>query len=165
MKHLLSLMILSLSLISAAEANYKNGTNVVCTGYVAKDDKYFEVNSTKFYSFDEISKGHGYVFVDTDWKSEMHLYMGGYIHPATVNGTIVNVGQAVTMTLDLRTTSPAKGSVTRPSFRVAQAYTEVSSQVFALKGEWSSYDDREKFLVDDIEVKIKYDVTCSLNKI
>lgn len=165
MKHFLASMILSLSLMVSAEASYKNGTNVVCTGYVAKDDKFFEVNTTKFYSFDEISKGQGQVFVDTDWKSEMHLFMGGYIHPATVDGSVINVGQAVTMSLDLRTTSPFKGSLVRPTFRIAQTYTEVSSQVFSLRGEWSSNQEREKFLVEDNEVKIKYDVSCTLNKI
>lgn len=165
MKQFLSLAILTISLISSAEANYKNGTNVTCTGYVTKNDKLFEVNSNKFYSFEEISKGYGYVFVDTDWKSEMHLYMGGYIHPATVNGNVENVGQGVTMTLDMGTTSAAKGSMTRPTFRVAQVYTEVSSQKFSLRGEWSSLDERESFIVDDAEVRIKYDVTCTLNKI
>jgi hypothetical protein len=146
-----------------AFAQSKSSAQINCKGYVTKNDNLFEVNSTVTYSTEELAKASGYVFIDTDWNSELHLFISGFIH-ADKNSDLV--GDAVTMLLDLKTTGIAASSKTKPSYRVAQKYTEIISTEFKLKGSWSSEDHKESFEIvksfDEPEVIINYDINCKI---
>jgi hypothetical protein len=163
MKHLI--LALTLTVVSF-NTFAQSGVSVACLGQVTKNDKLFEVDSVVTYNAEELAKASGYVFIDTDWNSELHLFMGGYIHPAKKGHF---VGDAVTMFLDLKTTGISKTSMTKPSFRIAQKYSEVEATEFSLKGSWSAKDNKDSFEVensiDEDDVVIKYDLACTLSNI